>query len=273
METLDPRLHAYRPDLADIALQGSVQAARFVPGSPGKIMTPIANVHAVPDRAAPCTTQALLGESIAIFETRNGWHWVQLAQDNYVGYIAASDADIGENKTTHTITAPLAHVYTRPDIKSQPLEILPMGARIQTVRAADADWLSMMRGGYIKTIATTPLPQMDYMTLAAKFITAPYLWGGRTALGIDCSGLVQLALHTIGHECPRDSDQQAEALGKSLSANAQPQRGDFVFFKGHVGIMWDETNLLHANATTMNVAIEPLEIVRQRAMVTAIKRF
>jgi cell wall-associated NlpC family hydrolase len=270
--SLDPRVHAFRDDIADIRLQGHVESRRFVTGSPGFVMGAIVNLHSAPDITSPVVTQALLGEGLTVFDTQNDWHWVQLDADSYVGYTSAHEVDFGTPTRSHTITATLAHVYGKPDIKSPPLEILPQGARLQAIGSASDTWLSLSRGGYVKTILTQPLTGLDYVSAAARLIGAPYLWGGRTALGIDCSGLVQLALQSVGKLCPRDSDQQAAVLGTELPHNAKLQRGDLIFFKGHVGIMWDETRLLHANAHTMNVAIEPLSDVEQREPVTTRRR-
>jgi cell wall-associated NlpC family hydrolase len=270
MTALDPRIHAYRPDLADIRLQGQVDAARYVTGTPGTIITTISNVRTGPSASHPVTTQALLGETLQIFETRDGFHWVQLDIDGFTGYIRTGDADTNKAAApTHTITAKLAHVYSRADIKSEPLEILPMGARINAVGVETDTWLTLARGGHIKTVATRPLPTKDIVEIAARFTGAPYLWGGKTALGIDCSGLIQVAFHAAGLQCPRDSDMQEAALGEPLPPDAQPQRGDLIFFKGLVGIMWDETNLLHANATWMQTVIEPLADAEKRSAITS----
>jgi cell wall-associated NlpC family hydrolase len=249
-----------------------MDAKRYVTGTAGAVIAPIVNVYGAP-APGPVTTQALLGERLTIFETQGGWHWVQLDTDGYVGYIRGADADT--NKTlapTHTITATLAHVYAQADIKTQPLEILPMGARVNAVGVQSDPWLTLARGGYIKTAATRPVGNKDVVEVAAQFLGTPYLWGGKTALGIDCSGLIQMAFHTVGMKCPRDSDQQEAELGAVLPPDATLRRGDLVFFKGHVGVMWDETSLLHANATHMRVMIEPLAEVEKRDSITSRKR-
>lgn len=270
-DNFDPRLHAYRDDLADIRLQEHIEARRFVSGTPGKIITPIANVRGAADVNASVTTQALLGETLQIFESKNGFHWAQLNADSYVGYIAAHEVDHGDAPFTHEITAPLAHVYAKADIKSQPLDLLPLGARVHAIGGSNDEWLSLTRGGFIKNIATQKQNYADLADAAAQLMNAPYIWGGRTAVGIDCSGIVQLAMKMIGQLSPRDSDQQEAMLGTEISRN-ELRRNDLVFFKGHVGIMWNETDLLHANAKYMKVMIEPLREVESRAAITRCKR-
>lgn len=270
-DSFDQRLHAYRDDLADIRLQEHIEARRFVAGTPGKIIVPVANLRGAPDASANVTTQALLGETLQIFESKNGFHWVQLDADNYVGYVAAHEVDHGDAPFTHEITAPLAHVYSKADIKSQPLDILPLGARIQAVGSNNDEWLSLTRGGFIKTIATKKQNYKDLADAAAHLMNAPYIWGGRSMAGVDCSGLVQLALKMMGILSPRDSDQQESILGTAISQN-ELHRNDLVFFKGHVGIMWNETDLLHANAYYMKTMIEPLAEVAKRAAITSCKR-
>lgn len=267
---LDPRINAYRDDLADIRLQEHIEARRFVSGSPARIIAPITNVYGKAE-PGPLVTQALFGETLHIFETKNGFHWVQLDADNYVGYVAEQDVDHGAAVATHRINVPLAHVYAKADIKSQPLELLPLGARVQAVGSNSDEWHSLSRGGFIKTSAVRDVAYPDLAVAAMQFLHAPYLWGGRTALGIDCSGLVQVAMNMLGQTCPRDSDQQEAFLGEKISEK-KLQRNDLVFFKGHVGIMWNDTDLLHANAHAMATTLEPLADVTQRAAITSCRR-
>ncbi|HRJ13168.1 MAG TPA: peptidase P60, partial [Alphaproteobacteria bacterium] len=179
-DKLDPRIHAYRDDLADIRLQEHVEARRFVSGTAGKIIAPIANLYGKPDSSVSVTTQALMGETLQIFETKNGFHWVQLDADNYVGYVAVHEVDHGDINATHEITAPLTHVYAKADIKSQPLELLPMGARFHAIGSSGDEFLSLTRGGFIKTISTQAKKYSELAAAAAEFIHAPYLWGEHT---------------------------------------------------------------------------------------------
>jgi cell wall-associated NlpC family hydrolase len=269
---LDPRIHAYRNDLADIALQEHVEARRFVSAMPGVIISPIANVYSRPDTTSTMVTQGLMGEAVHIFETRDGFHWLQFLHDQYVGYVPVHDVDHGPRNFSHQITARLAHIFSKPDVKSAPLELLPYGAYLNAIGSQQDEWLSLARGGYTKQTAFKQNSYTDLASAAASFMRAPYLWGGRSALGIDCSGLVQIAMQMLGKTAPRDSDQQAEVIGSTLTEKEMLHRNDLIFFKGHVGVMWDETDLLHANAYSMNVTIEPLAEVEKRAVITLRKR-
>jgi cell wall-associated NlpC family hydrolase len=147
-----------------------------------------------------------------------------------------------------------------------------MGSRVNAVGVETDPWLTLARGGFIKTASTRPFETKDPVEIAARFMHAPYLWGGKTALGIDCSGIIQVAFQAVGKKCPRDSNLQEAELGHTLPDGAPLQRGDLIFFKGHVGIMLDETNLLHASATWMRVVTEPLVDVEKIAAITSRKR-
>ncbi len=272
---LDLRINACRPDLADIRCSSDYEAKRYVTGQPAQIFSPIVTVHKTPGAQSPVLTQALLGENILIFENKDGWLWIQLETDGYVGYVMEACVTTAVTVPTHKIYGMLAHIYPQPDIKTMPLDVLPFQAQVTVVSTSvDGKWCELSRGGYVKvnTLTTLLTVEKNLVDVALRFLHAPYLWGGKTALGIDCSGLVQLGLQALGQECPRDSDMQKVSLGNLLNDNASLQRGDLIFFDGHVGIMHDDKSLLHANATTMTVTIEDLTIVADRTPVTARKR-
>jgi len=259
MVTLDPRIHPFRPELAAKHLQGQVEAARFVEGVRREVVEPIAALRRTPAHDARLDTQALIGERVIVYETtEEGWAWGQLESDGYVGWLSANALGKAGAAPTHIVCVPRTLAFPGPDIKLPPAAALPMGARLAVVRQ-DERFAVTAAGWHLPLAHLAPVKtrQADFVAVAEEFLHAPYLWGGKTSLGIDCSGLVQIALQAAGHACPRDSDMQELALGKSSSLG-ELRRGNLVFWKGHVAIARDGGTLLHANAHHMAVAVEPV---------------
>ncbi|WP_108662689.1 NlpC/P60 family protein [Acuticoccus kandeliae] len=259
---LDRRRNAVRDDLADIRLEDTVSAPRYATPRIGRIAAPIASCRRRPAEDAPLDTEFLYGEPLDIFDSADGWSWVQSGVDGYVGYVR--DEDIGAlTSPTHRVTVPLALLFPSPSIKVPPLCRLPMGAWVEAVEACHVggEHFHLLRnGGYILDQHVAPSAEApDWVAVAEMFVGAPYYFGGKSWDGIDCSGLVQLALQMAGGTAPRDSDMQEVELGQPLPLDPTGlRRGDLVFWKGHVGIMLDATHLLHANGFHMMTSIEPL---------------
>jgi cell wall-associated NlpC family hydrolase len=263
MRAFDPRLTPARADLAAKHLEGKVAAARFVEGREWEIAEPQAPLRLAPRPDALLLTEALKGERVTVYETNaEGWAWGQLTADSYVGYLPASALVPAGAAPTHKVAALRTLVFPGPSIKLPPLEALPLGATLAIARTVDRMAITQA-GGYVPAVHLKRIEEYesDFVAVAERFLGAPYLWGGKTALGLDCSGLVQIALAACGVACPRDSDMQEAALGAPVdfaSDFANLQRGDLVFWKHHVAIVRNPATLIHANAFHMAVAIEPI---------------
>ncbi|BAT57802.1 dipeptidyl-peptidase 6 [Variibacter gotjawalensis] len=256
----DPRITPARADLAAEHLRGEVTAERYVKGTHHVVVAPIAPVRRAPKHDAELQTQALMGEGVTAYEvTEAGWTWGQLDRDGYVGWMPTNA--LGEMpKPTHKISALRTLMFAEPSIKTPPVAGLPFGAEVPIVRTDNTFGL-IDNGGFVPVghLAALDANERDWVSVAAKFLHTPYLWGGKSSLGIDCSGLVQVALTACGLACPRDSDMQERALGEKVSGGIPAlRRGDFIFWKGHVGIAADASTLLHANAHHMATVVEPL---------------
>ena len=269
MVALDPRVNPFRAELAAKYLQGQVEAARFAEGVRHEVIEPIAALRRAPSHEARLDTQALKGECVTVYEiTEEGWAWGQLEADGYVGWLAANALGKPGPAPTHKVCVPRTLGFPGPDIKLPPATALPMGARLAVLRQ-DERFAVSAEGWHVPLAHLAPIKarQADFVAIAEEFLHTPYLWGGKTSLGIDCSGLVQIALQGAGHACPRDSDMQELALGKS-STLGELRRGDLVFWRGHVAIARSGDTLLHANAHHMAVAIEPVADVIARIKVS-----
>jgi cell wall-associated NlpC family hydrolase len=282
MPAFDPRLTPARADLAARQLAGKVEAPRYVDGHACEVIEPQAPLRAEPAPDAPLATEALKGERVTIYDTNaEGWAWGQLAADRYVGWLPANALAPAGAPPTHKVTALRTLAFPGPSIKQPPIEALPLGVRLHIVRVEDR--MAVTRAGaYVPLAHLAPLDvdEPDFVAVGERFLGAPYLWGGKTALGLDCSGLVQVALTAAGIACPRDSDMQEQALGLAVApatALAEPKRGDLIFWKGHVAIVRDCATLIHANAFHMAVAIEPVAAAMARihaagSTVTGVRR-
>lgn len=266
-KTLDRRLHAFRPDLADETLKGSVEATSFVRGEPARINVPVAQLRPVPDLARGIDTELLFGETVRIFDRADGFAWIQADQDGYVGYLPETVLGALE-EPTHRIAVPRTFLYPEAELRKPPLGALSLGSRVTVVGEAETrgtQYFLLSTGGAVIAKHCLSIAETlgdDFVAVAEKFIEAPYLWGGRSGFGLDCSALVQLSLMMTGKSAPRDSDMQA-SYGSPI-AREELRRGDLVFWKGHVGIMEDAETLLHANGHTMSVARENFEAAVKR---------
>lgn len=263
-EALDRRLNAYRDDLAEERLRGLVEAKRFVDGTPATVSVPVTPLRRRPDLACGTDTELLYGETARVLDVADGWAWVKSDLDGYVGYLM-QDA-IGEPvaPATHIVAVPRTFVYRGADLRFPQAFALSMGSRLHVTGEAETRGTRyFLLDGGLAIIANHCAPAGkpigdDYVAIATRFLETPYLWGGRSGFGIDCSGLVQLAMQMAGGNAPRDSDMQAGGLGGVIDRE-ELTRGDLVFWKGHVALMEDETTLVHANGHTMTVAREGLE--------------
>ncbi len=263
----DPRLTPARPDLAAKYLEGKVEAARFVIGEEFEIADALAPLREAPFSEAMLLTQALMGERVTIYDRNGeGFAWGQLNSDGYVGWLP--DRALGKPVATptHKVTAIRTFAFPGPSIKLPPVDTLVMGATVTVIR--EDGTFAITRDGWD-----------DFVGVAEQFAGTPYLWGGKSSLGIDCSGLLQVSLNAAGTGCPRDSDMQQDSLGRTLGASEikKLQRGDLIFWKGHVAIVRSADTIVHANAHHMATTIENTSnaIARIRASgseILAIKR-
>ena len=265
--SFDRRLTPARADLAAEHLRGLVDAPRYAEGQGMRIIVASAPLRRSPQADAPLETEALFGEIVTIYDQGEGWAWAQLERDQYVGYLP-STALGAPAEPTHRVATLRTHAYPGSAIKLPPRMALSLGAQLRVVRQ-DGDFSVSEDGLYLwsRSVAELSANEPDWVAVAERFIETPYLWGGRTSEGIDCSGLVQTSLMASGIAAPRDSDMMEASLGKPIAIDDPTSplaRGDLIFWKGHVGIMRDPVTLLHANGWHMKTVSELLAQVRER---------
>jgi cell wall-associated NlpC family hydrolase len=253
---IDPRLTPARSDLAAAKLKGQVNADRFVDGVRKQMTSGVSPLRETPSHFARLETQLLLGETFDVYDERDGWAWGQNIADGYVGYVEAKDLSADVIAPTHRVGVLRTIVFPEPDIKSTPLLFASLNAKVRVTRTEGR--FAEIGGAYAIAQHLRPMNAFvsDWVASAELFLRVPYLWGGKDSLGLDCSGLVQTALETGGVNALRNADMQETSLGRDIPPDSTLQRGDLVFWDGHVAIARNESELLHANALHMMTAIE-----------------
>jgi hypothetical protein len=257
MTGADPRITLARDDLATASQEGLLAAARYAAPEAWAIATPAAALHRAPDGASERMDELILGERFDGLERLGDFVWGQARRDGYVGFVRAADLAPAGPMPTHRVSAVRTYAFAEPSIKSAAMGPFSLGALV-AIEAEHGPFSRATGGGFFWTAHLAPIGvfERDPAAVAERFLGAPYLWGGRTSVGLDCSGLVQQSLYACGRACPRDADQQA-SLGRAIGGG-ELARGDLVCWRGHIGLMLDETRLIHANGHHMAVAVEPV---------------
>lgn len=280
MPEFDARLTPARSDIAAAHLKDVVRAPRYVEGNVLAADRGLIALRATPSATSRLETQILFGEQFTVYDENDSWAWGQCAFDGYVGYVERRLLGPPHGASSHRVRARFSHIYAAADVKSPALRSLPMNAKL-SISTAGPKFAALSKGGFVPTAHIEPLATVaaDFVSVAEQLLGVPYLWGGRSPEGIDCSGLVQSALERSGVNAPRDSDMQERVLGKAVHGGpaAPLRRGDLVFWSDHVGMMCDDETLLHANSHCMMVAREKLADVVGRnrsagSAVTSVRR-
>jgi cell wall-associated NlpC family hydrolase len=273
---LDPRLNAFRDDLADARLRGRVSARRYVEGRPARIVAGRAPVRRSPGSGAPLDTYYHYGEPVLVFEGAANWAWCQSQDDGYVGYVEAAQVAIGEPaKPTHFVATMGSYRYEAPDLRSAILDFLPRRAAVTVAESGiltrGTDYARLAGGGFLPfgCLASQPPLSSDIVTAAERYLGCPYEWGGKSFLGIDCSGLVQNAFRDLGIIVRRDTDMQRDTIGEAVSIGdaAEFRRGDLLYMPGHVLIHAGDGVVVHADGVSMMVRRDNLAtLMRERGL-------
>ena len=266
MNKLDHRLNAYRDDLADEKLKGKVSAKSFVVGKPAQIVSHFADLLGEPRPQAQLLRQAIYGEQVTVFEEKDGYSWIQREWDGYVGYVNSQTLSVRTENSTHRVIVPRTFLYPEADLRFQRTGYLSMASEIVVVGQTETrgtGYSQLSDGNWIISKHIRPVDEFakDFVSVAKTLVYTPYLWGGNSGFGLDCAGLLQLSMMMTGKVVAADSDMQAASVGTPIDTSKgfdNLQRGDLIFWNGHIGIMEDQTILLHSSGYTMNVASEPL---------------
>lgn len=278
MASPDPRITPFRTDVAADRLRGIVAANRYVSGVSMLAMKGVTPIRAAGMQEAEQVNELRYGDGFTVYEQKNGWAWGQSGRDHYVGYVPLAVLQEMTITPTHRVKSPSSFIFPSPSIKAPPMDCLTFFSAVEVIKD-DGKFAELKTGGFVHAHHVRPISEWrerDIIFTAGRLLQVPYLWGGVTPLGLDCSGLVQLALNAAGISCPRDSDMQAATLGQKIAENERDikfQRGDIVFFPGHVGFMADAATLLHANAYHGCVVAEPLtDALARGGKITAVRR-
>jgi len=265
---LDSRLHAFRPDLADERLRGKVDAERFVKGTPASVRLGCVDLKRSPSPDSANDSQLLFGEALLVFDRQEGYAWVQNLSDGYVGWIQEEALGEPQPEPTHRLGVLRTPLLPEPKVRAPHRGFLSFGSRLAVIGWRDG-YAELAGGGWIFAEHLVELDRLepDFTATACRFLGIPYLWGGRSSLGLDCSALVQLSLAAAGIALPRDSDQQeaASAAGQQLPPDTPRRRGDLLFWRGHVAIALDSERVVNATGGPMLVVEEPFAALDARA--------
>lgn len=269
MQDLDHRLNAYRPDLADAALKGKVEAENFTAGKPMQVNRGAVPLFLDPRTDGELATQLLFGEAVTCFDrATETWAWVRNDADGYVGYVFADALAETCHAPTHTVAALRTYLFQAANLKSPVLDTLTMTSPV-AVGEQSGKYSEVNGRGWVYTEHLAPLGDVapDYTATALGFLGAPYRWGGKESIGLDCSGLIQVVLNRAGIDCLRDTDMQAETLGEIVANGGDgytPSHGDIIYMPGHAVIALDDSHVVNATAHGLRVRTEPLADVLAR---------
>jgi cell wall-associated NlpC family hydrolase len=274
--TLDKRLNAYRADLADMRLRGIVAAPRYVEGEKARVVTGRAAVRPRPDPQAEISNFYHYGDALLVFDEAGGHAWCQSLYDGYVGYVEARHIALGAApEPTHFVANSGVWAYDAPDLRSAPSDFLPRHSAVVVAATAlvtrGTEYARLETGGHLPLacLSAQPPRSPDIVAAAALYLGCPYLWGGRSWLGLDCSGLVQNAFRDIALTVMRDTDMQEDTIGERVPARGQAdlRRGDLLYLPGHVLIYAGDGAVIHADGLSMTVRRDDLApLMRERGL-------